>query len=74
MNEVITSVGIDAHKRNHTAGVFDGQGRQLATRTTGSTAADHLALLRWARRYGSERLWAVEDCRHLEDPRPGKRS
>jgi transposase len=58
-------IGIDAHKRNHTAVVVDGQGRQLATRTTGSTAADHVALLRWARRHGSERLWAVEDCRHL---------
>jgi len=33
------------------------------TKTT-STAA-HLDLVRWADRFGSDRSWAVEDCRHL---------
>lgn len=58
-------IGIDAHKRNHTAVVVDEQGRQLAQRTTGSTSADHLALVAWVARHGAERVWAVEDCRHL---------
>jgi transposase InsO family protein len=58
-------IGIDAHKRSHTLVVCDAQGRKLAERTTGTSSRDHLGLLRWAARYGSERLWAVEDCRHL---------
>jgi transposase len=58
-------IGIDAHKRNHTAVVVDEQGRQLAQTTTGTTASEHLQLLGWAARLGPKRLWAVEDCRHL---------
>jgi transposase len=53
-------IGIDAHKRSHTE-----QGRRLAERTVGSSWRDHLVLIGWAARRGSERLWAVEDCRHL---------
>lgn len=58
-------VGIDAHKRNHTAVAVDDVGRKLGERTTGTTTGDHLELLRWAERFGGERTWAVEDCRHL---------
>lgn len=58
-------IGIDAHKRNHTAVAVDEQGRQLAQRNSGASSADHLELIVWAARQGSERLWAVEDCRHL---------
>jgi transposase len=57
-------IGIDAHKRSHTVVVVDEQGRRLAQRTIGTTSADHLELVGWAARHG-ERLWAVEDCRHL---------
>jgi transposase len=31
----------------------------------GTTSQDHLGLLRWVARFGAERRWAVEDCRHL---------
>jgi transposase len=59
-------LGIDAHKRTHTVVAVDEAGRQLGTKTTTSTTtADHLELVRWADRFGSEREWAVEDCRHL---------
>ena len=58
-------IGIDAHKRNHTAVMVDEQGRQLAQTTTGTTSSEHVQLLAWAASSGSERLWAVEDCRHL---------
>ena len=58
-------VGIDAHKRTHTAVVIDEHGRQLAAKTIGATSSDHLALLRWAAGYGAERTWAVEDCRNM---------
>jgi transposase len=58
-------LGIDAHKRTHTVVVVDEHGRQLAAKTFGTTTKDHLRLLRWASDQGQERLWAVEDCRHL---------
>jgi transposase len=62
---LMVTIGIDAHKRSHTAVVVDEQGRQLAAKTLSSTASGHLALLAWAASYGGGRLWAVEDCRHL---------
>jgi transposase len=58
-------LGIDAHKRTHTVVAVDQRGRKLGERTVGTTTADHLDLLVWASRFGTERRWAVEDCRHL---------
>src|SRR5829696_4688908 len=58
-------LGIDAHKRNHTVVAVDHAGRKLGQRTTGTTTADHLALLVRAEQFGTDRVWAVEDCRHL---------
>ncbi|MDU0293181.1 IS110 family transposase [Saccharothrix longispora] len=58
-------IGIDAHKRTHTAVIVNELGRKLATRTIGTTGADHLALLRWAAEHDQERVWAVEDCRNM---------
>jgi transposase len=57
--------GVDTHKRNHTAVAIDERGRELGSHTTGTTSADHLRLLAWARRFGEHRTWAVEDCRQL---------
>ena len=57
-------IGIDSHKRTHTAVAVDGTGRKLAERTLPATSAGHLELVRWAARF-SERTWALEDCRHL---------
>lgn len=59
-------LGVDAHKRTHTVVAVDDAGRRLGVRTTTSTTtAAHLELVRWAERFGVERRWAVEDCRHL---------
>ena len=58
-------IGIDAHKRTHTLVVVDERGRRLAERTVGTGSSDHLLLVAWAAGYGDQRLWAVEDCRHL---------
>lgn len=59
-------LGIDAHKRTHTVVAVDEVGRQLGVRVTKSTStAAHLELVVWADRFGPERRWAVEDCRHL---------
>ena len=62
----MVTLGIDAHKRTHTVVAVDDVGRELGTKTTSATTTgDHLDLLRWAARFGSDRVWAVEDCRHL---------
>lgn len=59
-------LGIDAHKRTHTVVAVDETGRKLGEKTTVSTTTEaHLDLVRWADRFGADRRWAVEDCRHL---------
>lgn len=58
-------IGIDAHKRTHTAVVTDQMGRQISTKTVGTTSKDHLTLLQWVTGAGEDRVWAIEDCRHL---------
>jgi transposase len=63
---IMVTLGIDAHKRTHTVVAVDELGRELGCKTTtATTSADHLEMLRWAERFGPEREWAVEDCRHL---------
>jgi transposase len=59
-------VGIDAHKRTHTAVAIDEIGRRLGSKTTTSTTSEaNLELLRWVDGFGPDRRFAVEDCRHL---------
>jgi transposase len=55
-------IGVDVHKHSLTAVAVDETGRPLAERTLQS-AED--GLLAWASQLDSERLWAVEDCRHV---------
>ena len=55
-------IGVDVHKHSLTAVAVDVAGRMLAEATV--TAADD-ELLVWASRIGSDRLWALEDCRQL---------
>jgi len=57
-------VGIDAHKRSHTAVAVDEQGKKVATKTVPATSAGNLELVRWAQGLGEHRF-AVEDCRHI---------
>ncbi len=64
-------VGIDAHKRSHTAVAVDETGRKLGQHTTGTTSEDHLALLSWAEQFGD--LTAVGD-RGLPAPVPPART
>jgi hypothetical protein len=42
----MTIIGIDAHKRSHTAVTIDEMGRAGVAKTVGTTTQDHL-LLRW---------------------------
>ena len=61
----MVTFGIDAHKHTHTVVAVDETGCQLACRTFTTTTAAHLELLRWAETVSDQRLWAVEDCRHV---------
>src|SRR5829696_4833876 len=59
-------LGADTHKRSHTiAAVSSTCGEQLGEQTVQSGAKGAAALLRWARGLGNERVWAIEDCRHV---------
>lgn len=57
-------IGIDSHKRTHTAVAADGNGRKLGEVTVAATGPGHLELVRWAARF-PDRVFASEDCRHL---------
>ena len=57
-------IGVDSHKRTHTAVAADETGRKLGEVTVSAISAGHLELVRWAARF-AERRFALEDCRHL---------
>ncbi|QGN31934.1 IS110 family transposase [Microlunatus sp. Gsoil 973] len=59
-------VGADVHKRTHTFVAVDEVGRELGHKTFDADTAGHHKATAWARdRFGSELVWAIEDCRHL---------
>lgn len=59
-------IGVDPHKQTHTAAAVEaGVGELRGERTVKARRAGHEQLLAWARAYGEERLWALEDCRHV---------
>src|SRR4051795_4626203 len=59
-------IGADTHKRSHTvAAVESASGRVLGERTVPARPRSFEALLTWARGHGRERVWAIEDCRHV---------
>jgi transposase len=55
-------IGVDVHKHSLTAVAVDETGRPLAERTLQSAEE---GLVAWASELDGERLWAVEDCRHV---------
>ena len=56
-------IGIDPHKRSHTAVAVDEVGRKLGQLTIASTAQGLLRLWAWAATFGPDRRWAVENGR-----------
>jgi transposase len=57
-------IGVDPHKDVLVAVAVDGNGRQLALRDAPARPRGFRALLAWAGGF-EERLWAVEDVRHV---------
>jgi transposase len=59
-------IGADTHKSTHTLAALDAAtGRVVATTTVGADRDGMLAAWRWAHRLDGERVWAMEDCRHV---------
>lgn len=59
-------LGVDVHKDSHTIVGIDEAGRQLVTWSSGTRDAHCRALIARARaEFAGERVWAVEDCRHV---------
>src|SRR5665809_72671 len=59
-------IGADTHKRSHTVAAVDAAtGRLLDEQTIAARRRSFGALLIWARGHGGERVWAIEDCRHV---------
>jgi transposase len=59
-------IGADTHKRSHTLSAVDAAtGGVVATRTVRADAGGMLAAWRWAHALDAQRVWAIEDCRHV---------
>jgi transposase len=59
-------IGTDTHKRTHTCGaVFAGTGQLAGELTAPARERGFRELLDWGRDLGEERIWAIEDCRHV---------
>jgi transposase len=59
-------LGCDPHKRSITCAAVEGStGASRGVRAAGARAEGFDVLLVWARALGGERVWAIEDCRHV---------
>jgi transposase len=59
-------LGADIHKRSHTiAAVSAATGELIGEQTVQVGAKGFAALVVWGRELGTERVWALEDCRHV---------
>jgi len=59
-------IGADPHKSTHTASAVDARSGELrSSETVSARAAGHAQLLAWGRSLGEQRVWAIEDCRHV---------
>ncbi len=59
-------VGTDTHKSTHTCGAVDALSASVRGELTEPARKGSFGkLLRWARALDPERVWAIEDCRHV---------
>jgi len=64
----MVTIGVDPHKRMLSAVAVDEVGRELSRRTERAVGDGFGALLVWAGTLGQERVWVIEDCRHVSGP------
>lgn len=59
-------IGADTHKRTHElAAVDDATGRVRGGRQISADESGHVTAVLWARELDEQRVWAIEDCRHV---------
>ena len=59
-------IGADPHKSEHTAAAVEhATGELRSSEAVAASPSGHQALLDWGRRLDCERVWAIEDCRHV---------
>jgi transposase len=59
-------IGADTHKSTHTCAAVSAANGQLAGElTVPAREPGFRELLAWGRELGGERIWAIEDCRHV---------
>jgi transposase len=61
----MVTIGIDPHKQTHTGVGVDPLGVQIAQRTVAAQREGFGQLVEWARKLDSERVWVIEDVRHV---------
>jgi transposase len=62
-------IGTDTHKRTHTCGAVDAATGRLSGELTAQAREPGFGeLLAWGRALDEERIWAIEDCRHVSGP------
>jgi transposase len=65
----MVTIGVDPHKRTHTAVAVDLLGRAVSEQTVSAQRDGFAALLGWARTLDDDdRVWVIEDCRHVSGP------
>jgi transposase len=59
-------IGADTHKASHTCAAVDGASGRLADELTVTARKQGFTqLLAWGRELDEDRIWAIEDCRHV---------
>jgi transposase len=60
--------GVDPHKRTHSVVAVDELGVEQAANTERAVREGFASLLAWARGLDRQRVWVLEDCRHVSGP------
>lgn len=64
----MVTIGVDPHKDTHAAAAVDELGKCVAERSCRAVSDGFGDLLTWARTLSQDRVWALEDCRHVSGP------
>jgi transposase len=64
----LLTIGVDPHKQTHTTCAVNELGVEVACLTEAAHREGFGRLLIWARDLAGERVWVVEDCRHVSGP------